>query len=696
MKVKVLFKRFIKNHEVWDQSKRRSQSIKFRTCTFAFIALLFFVLLNANAQTKRSFTVDDELNMVRIGSALMSPDGRQVFYSKTELDWAKNKSKTTHYMVSANGGKPQQYIGDAGGGSFQFSPDGKYLSFTRKAEKYSQLYLLPTSGGEAVRVTNHQGGVGSYQWSKDGRKIFFSAEETLSDKEQKEYDLGADPIFIDEGPNGKNKSSWNNLWEFDIATKKERRITNEELLFGDFDVSPNGKRIVFSARRENRVNHPYRAELFIADVKTGKVTRLTDNDAPEDGPKWAPDGKTFLYRAPSDVDYYLTSGHFWAMNPDTKDIRKYEHKIGTIEFGWIWMPDGKSILFNELRRTNSNLYRMDIKTGKVTAITDIKGNLRAIAFSKDRKKMVYSFTDFTTPRDIYVSPVGSLKPIRLTNANPWIKEEILLAKGDVIRWKSKGEMEIEGVFYLPGDYQEGTRIPLMLFIHGGPPGHFENGFRGHFHMYTGLGYAVLAPNVRGSDSYGDKILRGLIGEVGDGEFIDQMSGVDHVIELGYVDPDQLGIRGGSWGGVSSGYTITQTDRFKAASVICGVCNWAAEVGPGFSFDVGLWYIGGKPWTNREEWVKRSSITHVTNVTKTAVLFIHGAEDQTSSVGQSLMYSSALMDIGKVPVRYIKFPREGHGFNEPRHRRIFSVEEIKWMQKYVRGIEWEPWKRDSDQ
>jgi len=171
-----------------------------------------------------------------------------------------------------------------------------------------------------------------------------------------------------------------------------------------------------------------------------------------------------------------------------------------------------------------------------------------------------------------------------------------------------------------------------------------------------------------------------------------MTGVDHVIELGYVDPDQLGIRGWSWGGVSSGYTITQTDRFKAASVGAGVTNWAAEVGPGFSFDVGLWYIGGKPWTNREEWVKRSSITHVTNITKTAVLILHGGEDQTSSVGQSLMLSSALKDIGKVPVRYIKFPRQGHGVREPRLSRILNIEEIKWMQKYIRGIEWEPWKR----
>jgi dipeptidyl aminopeptidase/acylaminoacyl peptidase len=666
----------------------------FICCILAICLLLTSAFAQKDAL--RPFTVDDELNSVRIGDVLISPDGKQVFYSKSELDWEKNKRKLTYYMISSDGGESRQYIGDVGGSSFQFSPDGKYLSFTRRVKKDRQLHLLPTSGGEAVRYTSHRGGIGSYQWSKDGRKIFFSAEETLSDEDLKEYDLGADPIFIDEGPNGKNKGAWNNLWEIDLAERKERRITNENLLFESFDISPDGSRIVFSARRENRVNHPYRAELYIAEVGTGEVIRLTNNNAPEENPVWAPDGKTFMYRAPSDKDYYLTQDYFWLMNPDTREKRKYEYNNGAVEYDTdgkaVWMPDGKSILFNEARRTNSNLYRMDIKTGKVTAITDVTGNLRVIAYSKDRKKMVYSFSDFTTPSDIYVSPVGDFKPIRLTNANPWIKEEILLAKGDIIRWKSKGGMEIEGAFYLPGDYQERTRIPLILFVHGGPPAHFENGFRADFHMYAGLGYAVLGANVRGSDGYGDKLLRGLIGEVGDGEFHDQMNGVDHVIKLGYVDPDQLGIRGWSWGGVSSGYTITQTDRFKAASVGAGVCNWAAEVGPGFSFDVGLWYIGGKPWTNRKEWVKRSSITHVTNVTKTATLFLHGGEDQTSSVGQSLMYFSALKDIGKVPVRYIKFPRQGHGVREPRLYRILNIEEIKWMQKYIRGIEWEPWKR----
>ena len=130
-----------------------------------------------------------------------------------------------------------------------------------------------------------------------------------------------------------------------------------------------------------------------------------------------------------------------------------------------------------------------------------------------------------------------------------------------------------------------------------------NEFRNDFQILAGQGYAIFAPNARGSAGYGDELLRGLIGEVGDGEYQDIMTGVDLVIAEKNVDPDRMGVRGWSWGGVSTSYVITQTDRFKAAPIGAMGGNWAAETGPGFNFDVSLWYIGGMPWDNPEEWRK---------------------------------------------------------------------------------------------
>jgi dipeptidyl aminopeptidase/acylaminoacyl peptidase len=533
--------------------------------------------------------------------------------------------------------------------------------------------------------------VDSYKWSADASKIFFTAEEPMSEEEQKEYDLGDDAVFIFEGANGREKARWRNLWVFNLSSMKETRLTDEELIISEFDVSPDGTRVVFAATKQDDENYFYLSELYLVDVSNPKPVRLTNNNAPEENVLWAPDGKAFVYHSPSDRDFDLTHGFLWIMNPDSGEKRKLEEPNQGEIFNLVWTPDGKSLLFNETHRTNLNIHRIDIATGKIHDVANVKGTLRVLAFSKDRAKMVYSYSDFDTPPDLYVSSQSNLNPVRLTKANPWIKKEILLARGEVIRWKSKDGMEIEGVLYMPGNHKKGKKLPLIVTIHGGPPGHFANRFRTEFHVFAGLGYASIGPNIRGSDSYGDDLLCTLQGDVGGGEFDDVMSGVDYLVEKGIADPHRLGVRGWSWGGILGSWIITQTDRFKAASLGAMVGSWTAESGSGLSWDLKLHYIGGAHWINPEAWRKVSSLWYVKNVT-TPTLLLHGTQDLVSTPNQSMMFFHALKEIGKAPVRYIKFPREPHGFREPRHQRRCDIEEIKWMQKYIRGIDWKPWKR----
>lgn len=653
---------------------------------------------NVSQAEKRPMTVDDSLNIVSVGGGLISPDGKQVFYSKREMVWDENDYKTTYYMASAKDGEAIQYIGEGSGGDFQFSPDGRYLSLIREVDdESSQLFLMPISGGKAVQLTDHHGGIDAYKWTDDSSTIIFSAGEPRSEEEEKEHKLGADPVFVDEAPNGKEESRFSNLWAFDLESGTETRLTEADFIVTEFDVSPDGSRIALIGAPDDRTNYGHMSELYLLEVDSKKLTRLTHNEASEENPLWAPDGKTFAYRATADKKFELHNGYFWIMNPDTGSSRKLQGQhLGMLDGTTAWTKNGKELLFTEQRSTHTNLYKLNVKTDKTTALTKFPGTLSALSFSKDRKRMVISYEDLATPADLYVSklggsPITSLKKaVRLTDANPWVREELRLAHGENLQWNSKGGMEIEGVF-IPALNHSGGKVPLILDVHGGPAAYTKNNFRPDFQILAGLGYAILAPNARGSTGYGDEVLRGLMGEVGDGEFIDQMTGVDYVIAHKNIDPNRLGIRGWSWGGVSTSYTITQTQRFKAASIGAMVGNWAAETGPGFNFDLSLWYIGGAPWDNPEEWAKRSSITHVKNVTTASILF-HGGNDTTSSVGQSLMFFTALRDIGKAPVRYIKFPRQGHGVDEPRLNRIQQIEEIKWFKKYIDGENWQAWVR----
>jgi len=379
------------------------------------------------------------------------------------------------------------------------------------------------------------------------------------------------------------------------------------------------------------------------------------------------------------------------MDADTKEYRLVSSFQGNIR-NPVWAPNSKSLLFTGEVKTTSNLFKVAVGTGEVKQLTNQSASIAVSSFSRDRTKMVYSFSDHYTSPDIYSSSTSNLDPIRLTNANSWIEKEISLAEAKRIKWKSRYGLEIEGLLHLPADYQEGRKLPLILHVHGGPSGHFANRFSARNQIWAGLGYAQLSPNFRGSGAYGDEFHRANMYDIGGGEYEDLMTGVDYVIEEGYADSERMGIRGWSWGGVLGGWTITHTTRFKAASLGAMVTDWIAEYANGFGHNIVRWLIGGHYWENPDGWRTRSSLTYIRDVTTPTIVF-HGEKDTTCSPPQSMTFSVALKDQG-VPVRYILFPREPHGLREPRHQRTRDIEEIKWMQKYVLGLEWSPWERDE--
>lgn len=653
------------------------------------LLIVFVLAVPVAGQERRAMTTDDGLDMVQVGGAMISPDGSWVLFSKSELNWEENERETTWWRVSAEGGEPYRYIGDDGGGNFQFSPDGSRLAFTRSVDDESQLFLLPTTGGEAVQLSEHETSIGSYAWSEDGSKIIFVATEPRTDEEEEAREAGYDAIFVDEGPNGQQSGNWNNLWLIEVESGAERRLTDTDHRIGSFSVAPNGDRILFTSRIENRRNQQNLSEIQLLEVEAGTIRQLTDNSAPEGRLSWAPDGRSFAYTARTDGEWELLLDKIWVMDPDGGDRRivsgAFDGNIGN----FVWAPDASAILFSGLHGTNNNLYRINLGSDSVEQITSSAGSLAPSSFSRDRAKMAYVFQDFDTPADIWVGPTDGTGAVQLTDVNPTITDELVLGQGEVIRWESRDGTEIEGILMLPAEYQSGM-LPLLLHIHGGPAGVFRNSFSASNHVWAGLGYAQLFPNVRGSSGYDDDLLRGNLRDIGSGDYEDLMTGVDELISRGIADPDKLGLRGWSYGGILGGWTITQTDRFKGASVGAMVSDWTSEYGPGFNHDVRLWYIGGTPWDNTDEWRERSALTHVANVT-TPTLVLHGINDRTDTEPQSMMFFQALKDQGKI-TRYIRFPREPHGFQEPRHQRTRDVEEIRWIQKYVRNIEWTPWGR----
>ena len=676
--------------------------MKYRNVVLAVLVSVCLVA-PAFAQQRRAATIDDLLNLVQVSGAEISPDGRQVIYTKSELKkWSDNKRVSSIWIANSDGTEHRQLLGHERDRSPVWSPDGKYVAFLSTRDQAenardaagAQIWLLPmTMGGEATKLTEQKSAIRAIRWSPDSTRIFFTQEEPQTDAQKEARKNAGDGIFVDEGPNGQGRATFSNLWVITVADKAVRQLTTGDRIVGDFKVSADGQRIVYTSRPNNQRNAQNLAEVFVLEAASGTSTQLTRNQAPENNVAFTPDGKAVTYIAPHDKTWELAQGNLY-IHPiegggsPTILSANFPGDIGQ----YYWHPSARAIVMSANVRGRSGVYELDLPTGRAKPLLTGDLSLSISSTTKDLTRLAGTRSLPGEPGEIAVVDAARGQATAVTNANPWFKQ-IDVAQMRPMTWKSTDGLEIEGLLWLPASYKAGDKLPLILSIHGGPAGVWSTSFRGINHVYTSMGWAVLEPNVRGSTSYGDALLRGNMKDIGGGDYQDAMTGVDAVIAQGIADPNQLAVRGWSYGGILGGWTVTQTTRFKAASLGAMVSDWASEYAMGFNHDVRLWYIGGTPWENPEGYRKQSSYTYINKVT-TATLLLHGENDETCTIGQSMMFYQGLKDRG-ITSRFIRFPREPHGFREPHHIRMRDAEEISWLMKHTRGIDWKAPERKDE-
>jgi dipeptidyl aminopeptidase/acylaminoacyl peptidase len=658
------------------------------------VALALLASSSSAAQTKRAMTLDDVLDLVQLSAPRISPDGTRVLFTRSEIkEWKDNKRVATIWIANADGSNQYQFLGSDKDKSPQWSPDGSQVAFLSTRDKSEsdkealpQIWRIRSAGGEAEKLTDHKGTIKAFEWSADGSRIFFLAEQAESDEEKAAKKAGEDAIVVDEGPNGQDRGRYTEIWEIALGGPPKpaaRQISRGQLLIQEFKASPDGRHVAVIHRPDNRRNTQYLAEVAVIDVATGELRNLTNNEAPEQRLAWSPDGSQVTFIAPSDRSWDLASDRLWGVAAAGGPQRRLAEFDGDIA-AYFWAPDGRSLYAGGMRRARGGVFQIDAATGTVRTVVAGDWNGVMESMTNDRRRGVLVSSSPRSPGDLMILDAAGGTLTRITNANPHAAD-FELAQFRSIAWKSRDGIEIEGMLWLPAGYKAGARVPLLLSIHGGPAGVWTTGFRGINHVYTGLGWAVLEPNVRGSTSYGDALLRGNMKDIGGGDYQDLMTGVDRLIADGIADPERLAVRGWSYGGILGGWTITQTNRFKAASLGAMVADWPSEYAMGFNHDVRLWYIGGTPWENPEGFRQKSPYTHIARV-QTPTVVIHGENDTTDTIGQSMIFYQGLKDRG-VPARFIRFQREPHGFREPAHQRIRDAEEIAWLMKHTLGQEW---------
>jgi dipeptidyl aminopeptidase/acylaminoacyl peptidase len=632
-------------------------------------------------------TTDDLLNIDSIGGVRIAPNGKWVAYSVAHTDFKKD-AFLTHLWIAepANGRKYQLTRGDKSAGDMAWSPDSSWLAFTsnRTGDK-NQIYALPPDGGEAVQLTKVETGVNSFQWSPDGKSIAFTAAPSKKEqtKNRKEH-LGDFEVV-------RQEYDYPHLWTIDVAEAlKEpqagkQRTKGKDHSIGRFSWSPDGSRIAFDATRNPDLIQLGTADIYVLNLASDTVKRIVAQPGPDGNPHWSPDGKQIVFESVMGNPAFFHCNRRLAVVPaDGGTPRSLTDDFDEHAFLIDWKPDG--IYFWGFEKTASHLFRVPPDNPKVTRLTN-PDNLMASGFSltHDGHQMAFITRSSSSLSEVFVADVTGFAPRKLTDMTAQTRP-LILGQSEVISWKSQDGTTIEGVLTKPADFDPAQKRPLLCIIHGGPTGIDQPTLLASRYypadLWTGRGALILRVNYRGSAGYGEKFRQLNVGNLGVGDAWDVLSGVDHLINLGCVDPAKVGCMGWSQGGYISAFLTTSSDRFAAISVGAGISNWATYY---YNTDITpftIQYLGKDPIADPAIYQKTSPMSYIQKA-KTPTLIQHGENDKRVPIANAYELRQGLEDRGG-KVEMIVYKGYGHGITKPRSQRAVMQHNLAWFNHYLWG------------
>jgi len=637
------------------------------------------------AQSRRPMAAADSISIKTVGDPQISPDGTQVVFTLRELDLKANEFFTNLWMVPVAGGKPRQFTSslknDTGP---RWSPDGQWIAFLSGREyrrgsqaegrPKTQIWLISASGGEALQLTDMKGGVsGSFSWSPDGKRIAFTAVEPETEEEQKRAREKRDMIHVD------RFIKMNQLWMVDIESRQARQLVSDKADLRDPQWSPDGRQIAFVKRPTPKADDGLFSDVLIAPAEGGSPRLLFKNVGPDSSPVWSPDGRSIAWLS-GERPQSGGQNDIMVIPAGGGEARNLTAAFDRNESNATWSPDGQTIYFEANMGANRYIFTVPSAGGPVKQLLDGTRGVGSVSISADGRTMAFTSSDPLAPADVWVANADGTNARALTAMNPQLSE-FRLGSTELVRWKNPDGEEIEGVLVKPVDFRAGSRYPLILEPHGGPAGIQQTRFNGTWQVYAGRGYVVFAPNFRGSDGYGKAFIEANVGKWGVVDFQDIMSGVDHVISLGFVDPERMGVEGWSYGGYMSQFIVSHTDRFKAAVPGAGMSNMISFYGTTDIQRFTIWYMTGHPWEKLEIYQRSSPIFSVDKV-KTPTRILFGEEDRRVPIEQGEQFYTALRQRG-IEVEMIRYPREPHGFQEPIHQIDRIERTVEWMDRFLK-------------
>jgi dipeptidyl aminopeptidase/acylaminoacyl peptidase len=640
------------------------------------------------AQDTSAWTAELSMTIKRISGVVPSPDGTRVAFvvSEAVLDGERSEWLSQVHVANADGSASRQFTrGDTSATSPRWSPDGQWIGFISARTGKNNVWRLHIGGGEAEPVTDQKGGVTGFEWSPDGRSVAFVMTDPKTEDEEKADKEKRDWRTVDAGD--KLPRLYVQPTERDVAgTRAARRLTPGHLAVTSFDWSPDGTAIVFAHQPTARQNDWPHSDVSIVTVADAAVRPLVSSPAAEQEPRFSPDGSRIAFLRsenpptwPGAETVHVVSASGGPPNALAATPNEEGSIVG-------WSADGTRVLVSDTNRTVPMLYAVPVAGGPAAALSAPVLHVAAPQMNTRRTHVGFVSQDVDRAPEAFVASLATpFVPAQVSRVQPAIGAP--LGRSEVLSWKSPDGQTVEGIFTYPVGYARGTRVPLLLVIHGGPAGVFTSTFIGTASPYpvaafAARGYAVLRVNPRGSTGYGKAFRHANLADWGGGDFRDLMAGVDHAIALGIADPERLGVMGWSYGGFMTSWTITQTKRFKAASAGAAVTNLISFTGTADIPDFIPSYFGGEFWETFDRWRAHSPVLQAKGVT-TPTLIQHGEADRRVPVSQGYELYNALKRQG-VDTTMTVYPRQPHGFVEPKMTLDAARANLEWFDRHVRG------------